>query len=74
MKVKEKKVMMKNLTNLWKQLLNRKVLHKLLSRRQMWMKPYLVHQTQDFDREVLEKEFINLAAHYQKILDNFAPT
>ena len=27
--------------------------------------------TQDFDREVVEKEFINLATHYQKILDSF---
>ena len=28
--------------------------------------------TQDFDREVVKKEFINLATHYQKILDSFA--
>ena len=28
--------------------------------------------TQDFDRNVFEKEFLNLAAHYQKILDSFA--
>ena len=28
--------------------------------------------TQDFDRDVLEKEFVNLVTHYQKILDSFA--
>ena len=28
--------------------------------------------TQDFDREVVKKEFVNLATHYQKILDSFA--
>ena len=28
--------------------------------------------TQDFNREVVEKEFINLATHYQKISDSFA--
>ena len=27
--------------------------------------------TQDFDRDVVEKEFINLATHYQKISDSF---
>ena len=28
--------------------------------------------TQDFDREVVEKEFVNLATNYQKISDSFA--
>ena len=28
--------------------------------------------TQDFNREVVNKEFINLATHYQKISDSFA--
>ena len=28
--------------------------------------------TQDFDREVVEKEFVNLAQHYQHILDSYA--
>ena len=27
---------------------------------------------QDFDREVVEKEFVNLAQNYQHILDSFA--
>ena len=27
---------------------------------------------QDFDRDVVEKEFVNLATHYQNILDSFA--
>ena len=27
--------------------------------------------TQDFDRDVVKKEFVNLATHYQKILDSF---
>ena len=27
--------------------------------------------TQDFDREIVEKEFVNLATHYQKISDSF---
>ena len=27
---------------------------------------------QDFDRDVVKKEFVNLATHYQKILDSFA--
>ena len=28
--------------------------------------------TQDFDREVVKKEFVNLATHYQKISESFA--
>ena len=27
---------------------------------------------QDFDRDVVEREFVNLATHYQKISDSFA--
>ena len=28
--------------------------------------------TQDFDRNIVKREFVNLATHYQKILDSFA--
>ena len=28
--------------------------------------------TQDFDRDVVKREFVNLATHYQKVLDSFA--
>ena len=35
------------------------------------MKPISSTSTQDFDREKVEREFINLASHYQQIGESF---
>ena len=35
------------------------------------MKQFPALQTQDFDREKMEREFINLASHYQQIRESF---
>ena len=67
-----KKVMMNTWSNLQKQLLSRKVLHKSTEEKTDVDETISSTSMQDFDRDVVKKEFVNLATHYQMILDSFA--
>ena len=60
--------MMNSWSNLQKQLLSRKVTEGKTDVDETISSTL----TQDFDRDVVEREFVNLATHYQKISDSFS--